>query len=237
MHKGIPEGDYEETSLAPAVAPSDVLEKIETSELPSKLAISELKRIFALETSPDSVMAFEDDDIFEAPAFYKAATGQVSPMRMGTLLHTVVEHMNLERDQDINALIADLVSRGLMSQEEADVVDIGKLERFAKSKLADRMRSARHLYREVPFVIGLNPEDVYGEPRDGTILVHGIIDCYFETSEGDIVLVDFKNDAKYENLHTRYETQMKIYKQAIKQATGKPVTEAVFYSFRKDDIV
>ena len=237
MHKGIPEGDHAEVSLAPAVAPPDVFDKAETEELPSKLAISELKRIFALETSPDSVLAFEDENIFEAPAFYKTATGQVSPMRMGTLLHTVVEHMSLEREQDIKALIDDLVARGLMSQEEADVVDVGKLERFANSDLAERMRKARHLYREVPFVIGLNPEDVYGEPRDGTILVHGIIDCYFETAEGDIVLVDFKNDAKYEALHTRYATQMKIYQQAIKQATGKPVTESVFYSFRKDDIV
>ena len=144
------------------------------------------------------------------------------------------KHQNTD---DINKLINQLIAKGFLSQEEADVVAINKLERFAQSKLADRMRAASHLYREVPFVIGLNPEEVYGQPAEGTILVHGIIDCYFETAEGDIILVDFKSDARPETLHQRYATQMKIYRKAIEQSTGRAVAETLFYSFRLDDIV
>ncbi|MCL2421657.1 MAG: PD-(D/E)XK nuclease family protein, partial [Defluviitaleaceae bacterium] len=209
------------------------------STLPSKLAISELKRIYALETSPDSATVFEDESIFEAPAFYKEATGQITPMHMGTILHTVVEHMDIHNDRDtaaITALIAALVDRGLLSQEEEDAVDISKIEGFATSQLADRMRNARYLYREIPFVIGIPPQAVYADMNiddsaTDDILVHGIIDCYFETQEGDIVLVDFKSDARPETLHQRYATQMKIYRKAIEQATGKPVSESLFYSF------
>ena len=94
------------------------------------------------------------------------------------------------------------------------------------------MRAARQLYREIPFVIGISPKDIYShETAEATILVHGIIDCYFETAEGEIVLVDFKNDANPDTLHIRYATQMKIYRQAIEKATGKPVAESLFYSF------
>jgi len=226
------------------------------SSLPSKLAISELKRIYALETSPDSVTAYEDDNVFEAPLFYKAVDTQITPLRMGAVLHTVVEHMDIHRDRDtdtIQTLIASLVTIGLLSQEESDAVNIDKLKDFATSSLADRMRASRKLYREVPFVIGLSPEEVYGkrseesiEPKDpiestapiksaeseeSTILVHGIIDCYFETEAGEIVLVDFKSNADPDTLQTRYATQMKIYRWAIEKATGKPVAESLFYSF------
>ena len=210
----------------------------EESTLPSKLAISELKRIYALEISPDSTTAYEDDNIFEAPLFYKAAGSQITPLRMGAILHTIVEHMDLHRDRDagsIKNLIASLVNIGLLSQEEAKAVNIDKLTDFAASSLAHRMRAARKLYREVPFVIGLSPEEVYGDynkEAEGTdILVHGIIDCYFETEAGEIVLVDFKSDANPDTLQVRYATQMKIYRRAIEKATGKPVAESLFYSF------
>jgi len=228
--------------------------KIPEDNLPSKLAISELKRIYAMELSPESETIYEqfeeidkieENSIFEAPDFYKAITGQISPMRMGTILHAVVEHMDLHIDVNYSAIksrIADLAERGLLSQEEAEAVNVTKILRFATSELAERMRNARQLFREIPFVLSLSPdttEEIYGRrPNEQNamdkILVHGIIDCYFETDEGDIILVDFKNDAKPETLHDKYAVQMKIYRQAIEQATGKTVAESLFYSFRKD---
>lgn len=200
-------------------------------ELPSKLAISELKRLYALETSPDSAAAFDDENTFEAPKFY--TSGQITPMRMGTMLHTAVEHMDIHRDRDpaaISALIQNLAEKGLLSREEAGAIDIARLCAFANSPLADRMRAAKSLHREVPFVIGIRPEEIYDTEADTNILVHGIIDCYFETADGEIVLVDFKSDARPETLQKRYATQMKVYRRAIEKATGKPLSESLFYS-------
>jgi len=211
------------------------------SNLPSKIAISELKRVYALESSPDSVALSEELSPFEPPAFFAALTAgnQITPIRMGTVLHTVVEHMDINQDCDrpsIKKLIENLATRGLLSPEEAEAVNIKKLIGFAQSKLAARMRMAKSFYREVPFVIGISSEEVYGaEAPAATILVHGIIDCYFETEAGEIVLVDFKNDARHDMLSTRYGTQMKIYRKALEQATGKPVTESLFYSFALGD--
>jgi len=98
------------------------------------------------------------------------------------------------------------------------------------------MRLAKAFYREVPFVIGISSEEVYGaNAPSSTILVHGIIDCYFETETGEIILVDFKNDSQHDMLSTRYGTQMRIYRKALEQATGKPVSESLFYSFAIGD--
>ena len=221
----------------------EIINKIETqkSAAPSKLAISELKRIYALETSPDSTHAYDGDTItYGAPEFYKQALGQITPMRMGSILHTIVEHIDLHQDNDtdtLKELILKLADKGFITCEEADAVDISRLINFVKSPLADRMRNAKKLYREVPFVIGLTPKEVYGdtdktndETDENVILVHGIIDCYFETAEGNIVLVDFKSDARPETLQKRYATQMKVYRRAVEKATGKPVYESLFYS-------
>ena len=241
VHHGIVETDKVPDVVEERHMQLKMPERIEPAEpgLPSKLAISELKRLYALEISADSTLAYEEENIFEAPLFYKA--GQITPLRMGTVLHTVVEHIDLGRDRDAGAirkLIAVLVSRGLLSQEEAEAVSIEELESFAASPLADRMRASRRLYREVPFVIGIPAVELYGEAaRDEAVLVHGIIDCYFETAEGDLVLVDFKSSAHPDTLHVRYATQMKIYKRAIEQAEGRHVTESLFYSFPAKDTI
>ena len=194
--------------------------------LPSKLAISELKRIYALEASPESELVYEED-MFEAPLFYGGE--YVTPMRMGTVLHTVIEHMDLN-DSDIESLVESLVGRGLLTREEAGAVDIKRIIRFANSPLAERMRNAVQLHREIPFVVGLSPDEVYGSGlSEDTILVHGIIDCYFETADGEIILVDFKTGSQ-KMLEERYATQMKIYRRAIEAATGKAVSEALIYA-------
>jgi len=208
-------------------------ETIEEAELPAKLSISELKRIYALEKSPGALPFYEEDINFEPPQFYKPV--DLSPLRIGTNLHTIIEFMDLTRDIDeksVLSLIASLVGKGLITKEEAGAIDTDKIIRFASSPLARRMRSARRLHREVPFVMGLSLEEIYGKGHaEETILVHGIIDCYFETAEGDIILVDFKNDSRPDTLHIRYKTQMEIYKKAVERATGKKVSESIFYSF------
>ena len=67
-----------------------------------------------------------------------------------------------------------------------------------------------------------------------TILVQGIIDAYFETDEG-LVLVDYKTD-KVEmpdgsDLVEKYRVQLDYYAKALTRLTGQPVAEKLIYSF------
>ena len=64
-----------------------------------------------------------------------------------------------------------------------------------------------------------------------TILVNGIIDCYFVEKDG-VILLDYKSDRIYdeEELKERYHIQLQLYKTALERATGLPVKEVYIYS-------
>ena len=50
------------------------------------------------------------------------------------------------------------------------------------------------LYREQPFVLGVDAKELYPEEEDGElILIQGIIDAYFEEPDG-LVVLDYKTD-------------------------------------------
>ncbi len=66
---------------------------------------------------------------------------------------------------------------------------------------------------------------------EDTVLINGIIDCYFMEGN-DIVLVDYKSDRLFQEdaFRNRYEIQLKLYQRALEQALGKKVTEVYIYS-------
>ena len=67
------------------------------------------------------------------------------------------------------------------------------------------------------------------------VLVQGIIDAYFE-EEGQLVIVDYKTDrvSTSEQLAKKYAEQLKYYKRALEQLTGKKVKEQILYSVYLD---
>ena len=89
------------------------------------------------------------------------------------------------------------------------------------------------LWREQPFVLGVDAREMYPEEQEGElILVQGIIDAYFEEADGMVVL-DYKTDQIYtpEGLVERYHSQLDYYAKALEQLTQKKVKEKIIYSF------
>ena len=228
-------------------------------DIPSKISISELKRYFALEISPDSDPVYESKyPIYEPPDFLKEKIG-ANAMRMGTVLHTVIEHLDLEicrAKDDIIGLLSTLIAKNLINAEESKALNVNSILSYVNSPLADRMRASGKLYREVPFVMAIPPHEVNvikqntQEDNDSfsnnaaagldmsSVLIHGIIDCYFEEN-GKIVIIDFKNDSIIGDPNEwakKYRVQMGIYKRAAEQATGKEVAETLLYAFRHNAV-
>jgi ATP-dependent helicase/nuclease subunit A len=204
--------------------------------VPSKLSISEIKRIFASDVTPDSTAYHENrEPKFDPPDFIRETQG-MDARRMGTAMHTVAEHTDVHTHRNaaaIDGLLTNLVARNLLTGEEANAIDPGKIETFMNSLLAKRMRAAARLYREIPFVMEIPAREIYGGESGETLLVHGIIDCYFE-EDGGIVLVDYKSDAVYGNPYSwanTHRVQLDIYKKAVEQSTAKEVKEVLLYSF------
>ncbi|MCL1882913.1 MAG: helicase-exonuclease AddAB subunit AddA [Defluviitaleaceae bacterium] len=213
--------------------------------LPSKLSISEIKRLYDI--TPDSSFREDFSPAFSPPAFFKEAS-EITPMQMGSAIHTITEHIDYaehKSETTINELIDSLVEKNLLSLEEANSVERGKIKKLANSPLAARLRNAAasfKLYRETPFVLALSASRLYPEMENNeTILVHGIIDCHFE-EDGKIILLDFKSDkiphsTALDKWAEKHRVQLEIYKEALEKSTDMEVSEVLLYSFSRGESV
>jgi ATP-dependent helicase/nuclease subunit A len=213
--------------------------------LPSKLSISEIKRLYDI--TPDSSFREDFAPVFMPPAFIKAESG-ITPMQMGSALHTVTEHIDYclhTTTEAIDELIVSLIEKNLLTPEEATAIGRDKIKKLANSPLAKRLRNAAassKLFRETPFVLALPAAQLYPDldmVHNDTILVHGIIDCHFEEN-GKIVLLDFKSDniphpTTLNEWAENHRVQLEIYKQALEKSTEAEVSEILLYSFARDE--
>ena len=210
--------------------------------LPSKVSISEVKRSYYKEMTGAAADTRRARPVFDTPAFLRAGA-EVGVYR-GTAIHTVMEHLDLDRHTDpaaVRGLIDSLVAANILPAGAEGLIPAEKIARFTHSDLARRMRESPDVRRETPFVLGLPAKDIYHDSgSDETILVHGIIDCWL-VDRGKIVLVDYKSDAVppggIPSLIDEYRVQMSVYAKAVEQITGQAPSEVLLYLFAVDAAV
>lgn len=125
---------------------------------------------------------------------------------------------------------------GKLEEEAAGCIRQADILEFLQCDSGKRMQEAarkQKLYREQPFVLGVDAKELYPEEEDGElILIQGIIDAYFEEPDG-LVVLDYKTD-KVNNgkeLAEKYQEQLRYYAKALEQISGKKVKEKIIYSF------
>jgi ATP-dependent helicase/nuclease subunit A len=180
-----------------------------------------------------------------------AQTGAASGVRpgalRGTAVHRVMECLDFAAlakvDPTDEAQVSDFVARELSRMEKGgeitpemrSLVPDSMIESFAKSSIAGKMAAAAlrgELFKEKPFVM----------EQDG-VLIQGIIDVFW--FEGDhLAVLDYKTDrvASADELVMRYDTQLKLYAQALDRIFGgdaqkRTTKETYIYSFRLKEVV
>lgn len=208
----------------------------------SKISVSELKE-HAIEEADDIFV----EQIFEThkkepyiPGFIQEKEEKAGGTERGNAYHKIMEltaHRKVENEKELKEMIETLVQEGKISRQYADLLYPPKLMTFFKSDLSERMRKAYEkgkLYREQPFLIGLDVSEVYKKDykEKETVLIQGIIDAFFE-EDGEIVLVDYKTDwiQAPEELKKRYEVQIVQYAQALERLKQRKVKEKAMFSF------
>lgn len=160
---------------------------------------------------------------------------------VGTIVHFVMQHIDLDKvdtEEAILEQIEDMVAKGFISREEAQVVDVKKIRAFFESPIGERMLASPAVHREVPFVLHKRADQVIEgiENIDEKILIQGIIDCYFEEDD-HLILLDYKTDFissdNIEELADKYRKQIEIYKEALEKIKEKEVKESFIYSFNQ----
>ena len=153
-------------------------------------------------------------------------------------MHTVLEECDLRKEytaESLEELIKGLVARGRLTAEEGNAVRRRELLQFFRSGLAERVRKADKIETERTFSLLMQPKELfYGaayETVTDSILVNGIIDCYF-VENGKVILLDYKSDRIYdeEKLKEQYRIQLQLYKIALERALQMPVAETYIYS-------
>lgn len=148
-----------------------------------------------------------------------------------------IRGLNQERLKEALTAFLDVqAAQKRLGREYREAVWDRRILRFLTTPLAYRMWRAQRaglLYREQPFVLGVEASRLKEElPREETVLIQGIIDVFFVEEDG-IALLDYKTDAvdTMEALWKRYETQMDYYQEALQKLLEKPVKERILYSF------
>ena len=161
----------------------------------------------------------------ELPPFLSGQ--QLTAADRGTAAHKALGALDLGllRGGDIlgaiEAQLSQLAVRGVLSPDEAAVVDARDIAAFYHDTLGKRMLSADEIHREWGFCLMVEG-----------MLVQGVIDLCFAEG-GAWVLVDYKTDrCAAEELPGMYGEQLRWYARALREITGLPVKEIWLYGVR-----
>ena len=232
-------------------------------KLYTKTTVSELKIAAMAEKDEAAFHTFEEKEVVPYIPGFRREQEKVSGAVRGNAFHRTMELLDFtylftesglftgcpnnyeeyRRGLDKNRLqnrLEEFLQRETISlrltEEYAKVVSLPKILNFLEQELAYRMWRAQEqglLYREQPFVLGIDAKRLDPDlPEGEKVLIQGIIDVFF-IEDGEIVLLDYKTDVidSLEALWNRYNVQIQYYEEALTKLMQMPVKERILYSF------
>ena len=226
-----------------------------TADIPQKVSVSELKRrkeeLFLRRLGEDS-SEDEPDAYGEASVHIRTPkprfalnTMHLSASERGTIHHRLLQLLDLScrwNESRLAETVERFAENGYFEYEETQAIQTDRVLAFLNSPLCRRMGDAQKagcLKREQPFVIGVDASEINGEWQQGeTVLVQGMIDAWFEEN-GQLIVLDYKTDRvrTADELIGRYREQMDWYARALRQLTGKKVSERYLVSLELDQVI
>lgn len=214
---------------------------LKATAIPSKLTVTQIKKS-TIDTMES--IGYNIPNLVKRPKFMEG-TRVFSAAERGTVLHFVLQHLDFKEASTYNNIkdqVKAMIMRELLTEEEASILDISKINALLESELGKRIVKAKRVYKEASFNLRKKARDVIDGlyACDEILLIQGTIDCYFE-EDGQWVLVDYKSDKITNNdiskVIKNYEVQLDIYKEALEKTTKKNVKESYIYLFDIDRAV
>ena len=220
------------------------------NKLPAKLSVSKLTPTVLDDVDNDalSLESAQDAHILEISEFFESKGKQTSADK-GTATHLFLQFCDFENAAlcGIDNELARLVDKRFISENVAKLINKKQLEAFFKSDFYKSLSCATKVLREQRFNILLPAsyftKDAEFEQQifDEKILVQGVIDLFFTTPDGKIVLCDYKTDyltdeernsapLAIKKLKERHGEQLSYYSMAIEQFCGKKPDKILIYS-------
>ncbi|MBQ2802656.1 MAG: UvrD-helicase domain-containing protein, partial [Lachnospiraceae bacterium] len=230
-------------------------------KLYTKTTVSELKIAAMAMKDEAAYHIFEEEEVVPYIPAFRREKEEVSGAVRGSAFHRVMELLNFEKllgkqfeqfppnyqtfqetidkellTRKLHAFLLEECAALRLTKEYLEAVNEKKLIHFLISETSYRMWAADRrgqLYREQPFVLGIDATKLGKEfPAEETVLIQGIIDVFFE-EDGELILLDYKTDVikSMDELWNRYEVQLDYYAEALTKLMALPVKERLLYSF------
>ncbi len=227
------------------------------SRIPAKLSVSKLVPTLLDEDAAELPEHSEPFD-FEAKRPLFLDTDKEAPTatgaERGTATHLFMQFCDFSRFKpfcdDIAAEIEDeaarLAKRHYFTKRAASLINVRQLAAFFAGKTFAEICAAPHIFREHRFNVRLPASDftadetLKAELRGETVLVQGVIDCFYENPDGTLTLIDYKTDyiptelsqsEAEKMLLDRHRLQLLYYKAACEKISAKRVSRVAIYSF------
>ncbi|CFW97376.1 DNA helicase subunit AddA [Syntrophomonas zehnderi OL-4] len=216
-------------------------------KIPSKLSVSSVKK---LQTGNLEADLYEPPAYINPPEFMNDTGDNMKKSGLtgaerGTAMHFVMQHLDLTKvssRDEIEEQLQEMLQNELLDEEEINSIQIGKILRFFRSKLGQRLLNASQVFREVPFNLVYKAHELLPEIEDlkEELLIQGVIDLYFREGD-DLVLVDYKTDyisaQNRAELIQEYSVQVQLYQTALEKILNQNVKESYLYLFHTEEIV
>nr|WP_131045459.1 helicase-exonuclease AddAB subunit AddA [Clostridioides difficile] len=223
---------------------------------PATISVTEIKKIQNNYEEELINTIFEQKVILKKPLFIQneEEREKISGTERGTIVHLVMEVLDLKNVSSVNDIksqIRGFVSKGIITEKQASIVNPYKIYKFFASNIGKRMLNAEIINREISIYAQVNMKDIYIYEKlinnddkklydNESVMLRGIVDAYFE-EDNQIVLVDYKTDfVNEENINQiieKYKKQLDLYADIIETLTGKSVKEKCIYLFGVDEAV
>ncbi|MDR2047612.1 MAG: UvrD-helicase domain-containing protein [Clostridiales bacterium] len=147
----------------------------------------------------------------------------------GGAYHKVMQFIDFDECEirDIEASVRRLVLDGILSEEEAALVNLYDVEKCLKSEIIEYARN-NSFVREKEFMLYIPSKELYADGDDGRILVQGVIDLLILGEKN--VVVDYKTGGLGGGLLEAYKKQLAVYRRAVESA-GIKIDAAYIYLF------
>ena len=176
----------------------------------------------------------------ERPAFLQKS-GMTGAER-GTAIHAFMQSVPFDGPApDLTAEVRRQTELQLLDPALADKLDLDAVRPFFESAVWRRIRLAKQILREEPFITALPAAEVtpaagQGSAAEAEVLVQGIADLVLVFDEHAEILdykTDHSRDAQF--YVDEYAAQLRLYRRAFAQRLSVPVTKLTIYSFALAD--
>ena len=213
--------------------------------LPTKMSVTKIKEQAKEAENIENTKAIVEDvltDTNKPPHVYRtpnfmAEELTITASQRGTLMHLCISKLQETEEYTIDKLkdlLQQMVKQKQILPKEAEAISIQKLYEYTQSSLFQELKKAKEIAKEQAFYLQIPAKEIYGNHAEEPILVQGIIDLYYISEKGELILVDYKTDyvekGKEEELVEKYRKQLTLYQRALEQAKKKKVDKIYLYS-------